>query len=107
MRLTVAAVGRAKSGPEQALWQDYTKRLSWPVQLKEVEVKGNSAPAERQAREGTGLLAAMAGGRERGGLRGRRQAAARGGLGCPPRPLARRRRARARLPDRWRRRPSA
>ena len=74
MRLTVAAVGRAKGGPEQALWQDYVKRLSRPVQLKEIEVKGNPAAAERQARESAALIAALPDGATRVVLDGRGQA---------------------------------
>jgi len=59
MRITVAAVGRNKAGPERELWDDYAGRLSWPVALKEVEIKGNLPPADRMAREGAALLAAV------------------------------------------------
>jgi len=59
MRLTVLAVGRAKSGPEREIWDDYLKRLPWPVALKEVETKGNLGAAERMAKEGTLLLDAV------------------------------------------------
>lgn len=56
MRLTVVAVGRAKAGPARVLWDDYVKRLPWPVTLKEVEAKGNLSAAERMAKEGALLL---------------------------------------------------
>ena len=39
MNITIAAVGRLKSGPEKHLWDDYARRLTWSVQLKEVEEK--------------------------------------------------------------------
>ena len=39
MKLTLIAVGRAKDGPERALFTHYTKRLRWPLDLKEVEPK--------------------------------------------------------------------
>jgi len=74
MRITVAAVGRAKAGPERALWEDYVKRLTWPVTLKEVEAKGNPPPAERMAREGALLLAALPQGATAVVLDGRGQA---------------------------------
>jgi len=59
MRLTVLAVGRAKAGPEREIWDDYVKRLPWPVALKEVEAKGNLGAAERMAKEGALLLDAV------------------------------------------------
>lgn len=59
MRVTVLAVGRAKAGPERELWDDYLKRLTWPVALKEVEAKGNLGAADRMAREGALLLEAI------------------------------------------------
>jgi 23S rRNA (pseudouridine1915-N3)-methyltransferase len=59
MRISVIAVGRAKAGPERALWLDYTKRVPWHVALKEVEARGNLAPAERMAKEGVLLLEAV------------------------------------------------
>ena len=39
MQITVAAVGRMKSSPAAQQWQDYAKRLTWPVSLKEVEMR--------------------------------------------------------------------
>ncbi len=37
MRVTLAAVGRDKSGPARDLYQHYVKRLTWPFALREVE----------------------------------------------------------------------
>ncbi len=58
MRITIAAVGRARAGPEKALFQDYVARLPWPVTLKEVEERRKLAAPERRAREAERLLAA-------------------------------------------------
>jgi 23S rRNA (pseudouridine1915-N3)-methyltransferase len=59
MRLLLAAVGRAKAGPERALFEHYAARLSWPLTLKEVEEKRPLPAAERMAREAELLLAAV------------------------------------------------
>lgn len=39
MRLLVVAVGRARAGPERALWEEFSGRLTQPLQLVEVESK--------------------------------------------------------------------
>ena len=57
MRLLLAAVGRAKAGPEKALYDHYRSRLSWPLTLKEVEEKRPLSGPERMVREGELLLA--------------------------------------------------
>src|SRR5436190_7929558 len=57
MRLLIAAIGRIKAGPEQQLYNDYTKRLPWKVDCKEFDVK-HSDPAQRKTREGELLLEA-------------------------------------------------
>ena len=59
MRLLLAAVGRAKPGPERDLFEHYRRRLSWPLDLKEVEEKRPLPTADRMAREGDLLLAAV------------------------------------------------
>lgn len=59
MRILVAAVGRARPGPERALFDHYLKRLSWPLVLREVEEKRPLPAAERMAREGELLLGAV------------------------------------------------
>ena len=58
IRVSVIAVGRARRGPERALYEHYAARLAWPVTLKEVETRtGLPAPVQR-AREAELLLAA-------------------------------------------------
>lgn len=59
MRIHVIAVGRARGGPEQELFQSYGRRLKWPVTLKEVEEKRKLPAAELKLREGELLLAAL------------------------------------------------
>jgi 23S rRNA (pseudouridine1915-N3)-methyltransferase len=66
MRILIGAVGRWKAGPTRDLFEDYRKRLSWPVELKEVEEKRALPDAQLKAREATLLLAALP--RERGDL---------------------------------------
>ncbi|QQS10961.1 MAG: 23S rRNA (pseudouridine(1915)-N(3))-methyltransferase RlmH [Rhodospirillales bacterium] len=52
MRLTIAAVGRAKSGPEKALYDEYARRMLWPLTLREVEERRPLPAAETMVREG-------------------------------------------------------
>jgi 23S rRNA (pseudouridine1915-N3)-methyltransferase len=59
MEITVAAVGRMRSGPLKALWDDYAKRLTWPVSLREVEEKRPLGSAALKKREGELLLKAL------------------------------------------------
>ena len=51
MRLTLIAVGRAKRGPEQELFNAYLKRLRPGLDLIEVEEKRPLSGAELMARE--------------------------------------------------------
>ena len=37
MNITIAAVGRMKSGPEWILWDKYQRRITWPLTIREVE----------------------------------------------------------------------
>lgn len=55
----LAAVGKAKAGPERALYESYLARLSWRVALKEIEIKKELALDVRRAREAEALLAAV------------------------------------------------
>ncbi len=59
MRITLAAVGRAKAGPALDLYEFYAGRLGWPIELKEIEERKKLAPARLKAREGELLLAAV------------------------------------------------
>ena len=54
MRLTVIAVGRARGGAASTLFQEYSRRLRWPLRLIEVDVAGRMGAAERRA--GAALL---------------------------------------------------
>lgn len=56
MRILVAAVGRAKAGPHQALQQLYARRIGWPLAIVEVEERRKLAAAERREREAALLL---------------------------------------------------
>ena len=56
MRLTVIAVGRARGGAASTLFQEYSRRLRWPLRLIEVDVAGRMGAAERRARAGAALL---------------------------------------------------
>ena len=50
MRLVVAAVGRGRGDPAQQLFEDYRKRLPWPLELREVRAGGGGkAGREREA----------------------------------------------------------
>ncbi|HJQ55506.1 MAG TPA: 23S rRNA (pseudouridine(1915)-N(3))-methyltransferase RlmH, partial [Vineibacter sp.] len=58
MRLTIAAVGRLKAGPEKTLYDSYAKRITWPLALREVEERRKLPTDGRMAREAELLLAA-------------------------------------------------
>jgi 23S rRNA (pseudouridine1915-N3)-methyltransferase len=59
VRVLLSAVGRARPGPERALYDHYAGRLTWPLTLKEVEEKRPLPPPERMAREAELLLATV------------------------------------------------
>ena len=61
MKITIASVGRWRSGPARDLYDDYVRRLSWTVSLKEVEVKKSLPVDARIAQEGELLLQASDG----------------------------------------------
>lgn len=45
MRIHIIAIGRARSGPEAALYQHYAERVKqWPISLVEQELKRRAAP---------------------------------------------------------------
>lgn len=58
MRLHVIAVGRLKSGPHEALARHYGERITWPLEIREVEEKRPLPPGELREREGALLLGA-------------------------------------------------
>jgi 23S rRNA (pseudouridine1915-N3)-methyltransferase len=59
MRLWLAAVGRSRAGPARDLFEEYAGRLSWPLTLREVEVKKRLPPDELKRQEAELLLAAI------------------------------------------------
>jgi 23S rRNA (pseudouridine1915-N3)-methyltransferase len=61
MKITIASVGRWRTGPERDLYETYVKRLTWPLTLHEVEVKKSSATDVRKAQEADLLLNAVSG----------------------------------------------
>ena len=56
MRVTVAAVGRLRRGPEYELVEKYRRLIRWPVEFQEIDVKRAMPAAEKRVREGTLLL---------------------------------------------------
>lgn len=59
MRICIAAVGRAKPGALRDLYGEYAARVTWPLALKEIDIKKNLPPAELTRLEGELLLAAI------------------------------------------------
>jgi 23S rRNA (pseudouridine1915-N3)-methyltransferase len=59
MRLWLLAVGKARSGPQRDLFEDYAGRLRWPLKLVEVDEKRKLAPEPLKAREAELLLAQL------------------------------------------------
>lgn len=57
MRLILAAVGRWKAGPERALYEHFARRVTFPLALKEIDVKKKLPPKALVRREGELLLA--------------------------------------------------
>ena len=58
MRITIAAVGRIRAGPERALQNHYARRLGWPLEVREVEEHKRLAPDRLKQRECELLMAA-------------------------------------------------
>lgn len=59
MRLQISAIGRLKAGPLQDLAREYTRRLTWQVEIREVEERRKLPPPEPRTREGELLLASL------------------------------------------------
>ena len=59
MRLLIAAVGRARGSAAAALYDEYARRLPWPLELREVEVRQALPSPRLKAREAELLLAAV------------------------------------------------
>mgnify|MGYP002640843601 CR=1 FL=1 len=60
MRIHIIAVGRARQGPERALYEHFSGRIAaWTVALREVEPRGRVAPERLKAAEADLLAAAI------------------------------------------------
>lgn len=59
MKLMIIAVGRMKQSPERELLRHYLGRITWDMDLREVEEKKSLPPAQMIAREGELLRAAI------------------------------------------------
>ena len=59
MRITILCIGRIRTGPAMALYEDYAKRVPWPLALKEFVERRPLPTAERVAREATLLRGAV------------------------------------------------
>jgi 23S rRNA (pseudouridine1915-N3)-methyltransferase len=60
MRMTIAAVGRDRSGPARDLYDEYCRRCSWPIRLIEIAPRPAISLERRLADEGVRLAAAIA-----------------------------------------------
>jgi len=59
MRIGILAVGRLKSGPVLALFEDYARRLKWPLAVTEVEERRRLPHPALREREGALLQEAV------------------------------------------------
>ncbi|MEH6524645.1 MAG: 23S rRNA (pseudouridine(1915)-N(3))-methyltransferase RlmH [Sneathiella sp.] len=59
MRLTIASVGRFRGGPLPALYSEYSARLPWPIELREVEEKRPLKGVQRKNNEADLLMKAV------------------------------------------------
>lgn len=57
MRITLAAAGRWKSGPEKELYEKYARLVRWDLNLREIEEKQPLPVAALRRKEGERLLA--------------------------------------------------
>jgi 23S rRNA (pseudouridine1915-N3)-methyltransferase len=60
MRVTIAAVGRDRSGPARVLFDEYCRRCPWPVNLVEVPPRAAASIERRLAEEAERLSGAVA-----------------------------------------------
>jgi 23S rRNA (pseudouridine1915-N3)-methyltransferase len=59
VRLWIAAVGRGGRAASGSVYEDYARRLTWPLELREVELRQTLPPEKRKIRESEKLLAAV------------------------------------------------
>jgi 23S rRNA (pseudouridine1915-N3)-methyltransferase len=60
MRVTIASIGRDRSGPTRALCEAYARRCPWPVELVEIASRAALPPERRLEDEAARLLRATA-----------------------------------------------
>lgn len=56
MRINIVAIGRLRAGPEKTLLDHFISRVSWPVNIREVEEKKNLTGSALKRREGELIL---------------------------------------------------
>ena len=56
MNINIIAVGRIRSGPEKTLIENYSRRIKWPIEFREVEEKKKLKGLELKKRQGDLLL---------------------------------------------------
>jgi 23S rRNA (pseudouridine1915-N3)-methyltransferase len=59
MRVTIAAVGRDRSGPTRILFDEYCRRCPWPIRLLEISPRTAGPPERRRAEEAERLSSAV------------------------------------------------
>ena len=59
MRVTIAAVGRDRSGPTRDLFEEYCRRCPWPIRLLEIPPRTTGPPERRRAEEAERLSGAV------------------------------------------------
>ena len=59
MRITIAAVGRLRAGPERSLIGTYLHRTPWPVDQRDIEIRRRLPGAALKAAEAEALVAAV------------------------------------------------
>ena len=59
MRVTIAAVGRDRSGPTRDLFEEYCRRCPWPICLREIAPRTTGPPERRRAEEAARLSGAV------------------------------------------------
>jgi 23S rRNA (pseudouridine1915-N3)-methyltransferase len=57
LRIRLLAVGRLRSKPAQALFDDYARRLAWPIETREVEERRKLPPDRLKDAEAAKLIA--------------------------------------------------
>jgi 23S rRNA (pseudouridine1915-N3)-methyltransferase len=57
--LWIAAVGRGGRAVSGGVYEDYARRLNWPLELREVELRQTLPPEKRKIHESEKLLAAV------------------------------------------------